>query len=78
MVRKLGAKGITIDETRDRRNLRILFEDNAMVDMLESVGKTGVGKRPGAEPNKVGSWDVERLNQSADEEEEGAVDDDAA
>jgi hypothetical protein len=78
MVRKLGAKVITIDETRDRRNLRILFEDNAMVDMLEFVGKTGVGKRPSAELNKVGSWDVERLNQSADEEEEGAVDDDAA
>jgi hypothetical protein len=49
-----------------------------MVDMLEFVGKTGVGKRPSAELNKVGSWDVERLNQSADEEEEGAVDDDAA
>jgi hypothetical protein len=78
MIRNLGAKDITIDETRDRRNLRILFEDNAMVDMLEFVEKTEVGKKPGAEPNKVGSWDVELLNQSADEGEEGAADNDVA
>jgi hypothetical protein len=71
MVRKLRAKDITISETPDRRDLKILSEDNAMVDMLEFVEKTEVGKRPGAEPNKVGSWDVERLDQSADEEEGG-------
>jgi hypothetical protein len=69
MVRKLRAKGITISETRDRGNLKILFEDNAIVDMLEFVEKTKVGERPGAETNKVDSWDMERLDWSADEED---------
>ena len=46
MVRKLRAKDITISETRDRGNLRILFEDSAIVDMLEFMEETEVGKRP--------------------------------
>jgi hypothetical protein len=45
MVRKLRTKNITISETRDQRNLETLFADSAMVDMLESVEKTEVGKR---------------------------------
>jgi hypothetical protein len=72
MVRKLKAKEITVSETPDRRNLETLFADNAIVDMLEFVEKTEVGKRPGAENNKVDSWDIERLDQG-NEEEEGAV-----
>jgi hypothetical protein len=32
------------------------------VDMLEFVEKTEVGKRPGAENDKVDAWDVERLD----------------
>jgi hypothetical protein len=39
MVRKLRAKIITISETRDQRNLKILFEDSAMVEMLGFVEK---------------------------------------
>jgi hypothetical protein len=71
MARKLRAKDITITitETPDQRNLKILFEDNAMVDMLEFVEKTEVGKRLEAETNRVDSWDIERLDRSADEEE---------
>jgi hypothetical protein len=42
------------------------------VDMLEFVEKTEVGKRAGAENDKVDSWDVERLDQR-DEQEEGVV-----
>jgi hypothetical protein len=72
MVQKLKAKDITVSETPDRRNLKILFEDNAIVDMLEFVEQTEVGKRPGAENNKVDSWDAERLDQG-NEDEEGAV-----
>jgi hypothetical protein len=53
MVEKLKAKDITVSETPDRRNLKILFTDNAIVDMLEFVEKTEVGKRPGAENDKV-------------------------
>jgi len=73
MVKKLKAKDITVTEMPEGRNLDILFADNAIVDMLELVEKTEVGKRPGAENNKVDSWDVERLDQR-DEEGEGAVD----
>jgi hypothetical protein len=69
MAQKLRAKDITITETPDQRNLKILFEDNAMVDMLEFVEKTEVGKRLEAETNRVDSWDIERLDRSADEEE---------
>ena len=71
-MQKLKAKDITVSETPDRRNLKILFEDNAIVDVLEFVEKTEVGKRPGAEKNKVDSWDAERLDQG-NEDEEGAV-----
>ena len=74
MVQKLKAKDITVSETPDRSNLKILFEDNAIVDMLESVEKTEVGKRPGAKTNKIDSWDIERLDRSGDEDKE-AMDD---
>jgi hypothetical protein len=55
MVRKLRAKGITISETPDCRDLKIPFEDNAVVDMLEFVEKPDIGKRPGADIKKVDS-----------------------
>jgi ABC-type thiamine transport system ATPase subunit len=72
MVQKLKAKDMTVSETPDRRKLKILFTDNAIVDMLEFVEKTEVGKRPGAENDKVDLWDVERLDKRAGEGE-GAV-----
>jgi hypothetical protein len=72
MVQKLKAKDITISETSDQKNVKVLFEDNAIADMLEFVEKTEVGKRPGAENDKVDSWDIERLDRR-DEEGEGAV-----
>jgi hypothetical protein len=72
MVKKLEAKDITVSETPDRRKLKILFSDNAIVDMLEFVEKTEVGKRPGAENDRVDSWDVERLDKRY-REGEGAV-----
>jgi methylmalonyl-CoA mutase N-terminal domain/subunit len=69
MVRKLKAKDITITKTRDRRDLKIQFEDNAIVGMLEFVEKTEAVKRSETETIKVDSWQVERLDQSADEDE---------
>jgi hypothetical protein len=72
MVQKLKAKDMTVSETPDRRKLKTLFTDNAIVDMLEFVEKTEVGKRPGAENDKVDLWDVERLDKRAGEGE-GAV-----
>jgi hypothetical protein len=72
MVQKLKAKDITVSETPDRRNLKILFTDNAIVDMLECVENTDIGKRLGAENDKVDLWDVERFDKR-DGEGEGAV-----
>jgi methylmalonyl-CoA mutase N-terminal domain/subunit len=69
MVRKLKAKDFTITKTRDRRDLKIQFEDNAIVGMLEFVEKTEAVKRSETETIKVDSWQVERLDQSADEDE---------
>jgi hypothetical protein len=69
MVRNLRAKDITFSTTRNLTNLGTLFEDNAMVDMLEFIGKTEVGKRPADEANKRDSEDIERLVR--DDEEEG-------
>lgn len=48
MVQKLKARGVTVSETPDRRNLELLFRDNAIVDMLEFMEKTEVGKKPGS------------------------------
>jgi hypothetical protein len=73
MMRNLRAKGIMISDMRDWRKLRTLFEDNAMIDVLEFIEKTEVGKRPAAEASKVDPWEIERLDRSGDEEE-GAVD----
>jgi hypothetical protein len=57
--RGCGAEGeaedITVSETPDRRDLKFLIEDDAIVDMLEFVDKTEVGKRSGADNNKVDS-----------------------
>jgi hypothetical protein len=72
MVKKLKAKDITVSEMPDRRNLKILFTDNAIVDMLEFVEKTEVGNRPGSENEKVDLWDVVRLDKR-DGEGKGAV-----
>jgi hypothetical protein len=53
MVRKLRAKDITISETPDRRDLKILSEDNAMVDMLEFVEKTEVARGQARNPMEL-------------------------
>jgi hypothetical protein len=70
MIRKLSTKNIAISETPDRRNARILFGDNATVDVLEFIEKTEVGKRPVAEPDEADSWDIGRLDGSGNEEGE--------
>ena len=52
MIQKLSIKNIIISETPDQRNVKILFEDNATVDVLKFIEKTEVGKRPGWSINK--------------------------
>ena len=68
MIRKLNTKNVAISETPDRRNVRILFGDNATVDVLEFIEKTEVGKRPVAESDEADSWDIERLDRGGDKE----------
>ena len=74
MIRKLSTKNITISETPDQRKVRILFGDEATVDVLEFIEKTEVGKRLAVESDKADSWDIERLDRGENEERE-AVDD---
>ena len=71
MIRKLSTKNITIRETPDQRNVRILFEQKATVDVLEFIETTEVGKRPVAESDEADSWDIERLDPNGDEERDG-------
>ena len=63
MIRKLSTKNNAISETPDQRNVRILFGDNATVDVLEFIEKTEVGKRLAVESDKADSWDIERLDR---------------
>jgi len=70
MIRKLSTKNITIRETPDRRNVRILFEHKATVDVLEFIETTEVGKRPVTESDEADSWDIERLDRGGNEEGE--------
>ena len=74
MIRKLSTKNITISETPDRRNVRILFGDNATVDVLKFINKAEVGKRPVAESNEADSWDIERLDRGGNEKGEAVND----
>ena len=71
IIRKLSTKDITISETPDQRNVKILFEDNATVNVLEFIEKTEVGKRPAAEFDETDSWDIERLDRGENEEGRG-------
>lgn len=53
-------------ETTGRRNVKTLFDDNAVAEMLEFITKTGLGKRPVGTPNEADSWDIERLDRNGD------------
>lgn len=73
-MQRLNARNIAVSKTPDRRNLEILFEDNAVVDMLKFVEstETTLGKRLGAGDDKIDSWNVERLERR-DENDYGKV-----
>jgi hypothetical protein len=71
MIRKLRAKEVATSETTGRRNVRILFDDNAVVDVLEFIEKTEVGKRPAGAFDEADSWDIERLDRNGEEERDG-------
>ena len=60
-------KKIFISERRDRTDLKTLFGDDATVEVLRYIDSTEAGKRLAKEGNSDDSWDIERLDRSADE-----------
>jgi hypothetical protein len=71
MIRKLRDKEVATTATTGRRNVRTLFEDNAVVEVLEFIEKTEVGKRPAGAPDEADMWDIKRLDRNDDEERDG-------
>jgi len=71
MIRKLRDKEVAIIETRGRRNVKTLFGDNVVAEVLEFIEKTEVGKRPADASDVVDTWDIERLDRSEDEARDG-------
>ena len=68
MIRKLKDKEVATIETTGRRNVKTLFKDNAVAEVLEFIEKTEVGKRPADTSDEADSWDIERLDRDGDEE----------
>jgi hypothetical protein len=60
MIRKLRDKEVATTETTGRRNVRILFEDSAVAEVLKFIEKTKVGKRLAGAPDKADMWDIKR------------------
>lgn len=75
MRRSLTAKNITLSETPDWRNLKALFENEAVVDMLKFGEKTEIGQRPETETHRADLWDIERLDRSGGVGEDAIEDD---
>jgi hypothetical protein len=67
MLRQLRAKKVFISERRDRRDLKTLFGDEATAEVLRYIDNTEAGKRLAKEEKSNDSWDIERLDRSADE-----------
>ena len=72
MLQRLRAKNVTITERRDRRDLEILFEQDATIDVLQYIESTEVGKKLPDGMDKCDSWDIERLDR---EDEERTIED---
>ena len=69
MLRKLRARKVSISGRRDQADLKTLFADEAIKEVLQFIDDTEVGKKPAGDANKNDSWDVERLDWSAEEED---------
>ena len=71
MLLKLREKEVITIEITGRRNVKTLFEDDAVVEVLEFIEKTEVGKKPAGALDEADSWDIERLDRNGDEERDG-------
>jgi hypothetical protein len=69
MLRKLCARKVSVSERRDKADLKILFSDEATADVLRFIDNTEVGKKLAEERFSDDTWDIERLDRSADEGE---------
>ena len=69
MLRELRAKKVLISARRDQADLKTLFGAGAIAEVLRFIDNTEVGRRLIKEGNSDDSWDIERLDRSADEEE---------
>lgn len=69
MLRELRAKKFSISGRRDRADLKTLFGDGAIAEVLRSIDNTEVAKRLTEQGNDGDTWDIERLDQGAGEEE---------
>jgi hypothetical protein len=67
MLRQLRAKKVFISERRDRTDVETLFGYDATVEVLRYIDNTEAGKRLAKEGNSDDSWDIERLDRSANE-----------
>ena len=66
MLRMLRARKVVISGRRDQTDLKTLFADEAIIEALQFIENTEVGKRPAGYANKNDSWDIERLDRSVD------------
>jgi hypothetical protein len=69
MLRKLRAKKMLISARRDQADLKTLFGAEATAEVLRFIDDTEVGKRQIKEGNSDDSWDIERLDRDANEED---------
>jgi hypothetical protein len=69
MLRELRAKKILISGRRDRADLDTLFGNGAIAEVLRFIDNTEVGKRLTKQGNNGDTWDIERLDRGAGEEE---------
>lgn len=73
MLRELRAKKISISR-RDREDLKTLFGNGAIAEVLRFIDNTEVGTRLEKEGTSDDWWDIERLDQSVEEENAAAED----
>lgn len=69
MLQKLRERKVAISGRRQQADLRTLFADKAIKEVLQFVDNTEVGKKLTGDANKNDSWDIERLDRSAEEED---------
>lgn len=69
MLQKLRERKVAISGRRQQADLRTLFADKAITEVLQFIDNTEVGKKLTGDANKNDSWDIERLDRSAEEED---------